>query len=216
MHKTAVLTIVGFCSLLVLLCIEFAAERVAIGTPRALPIATAMPEQIGQWTLVQTMKPDPEVMRKLPTARVLECIYEDPQARWVDFMLVTASNEEDLHDPNVCFPSQGYVLYNRTKTTYAGVPAFAMKAVRQGQALRVVYWFTGYYPPSPPKTVLGAAMAALRKSIMTKREGESLFVRVMAPDGLSESRSEDSFIMALQGPLTGLLQQGNALGPSHA
>ena len=160
--------------------LEYGLGPIAVAKPHRLPVET-FPAKLGGWQAADALPTDSDVQARLPTAKILDRPYVDPAGRTVDVMLVTASDSLDIHSPLDCFPSQGWKLSGRRTTIVGGQAVNVMDAQLDDQKMTVTYWTTGYYPPAPSRHALVRAASDLRTRLIGRREGESLFVRLMAP-----------------------------------
>jgi hypothetical protein len=124
----------------------------------------------------------------------------------VDLTLVSASDNTDIHDPNSCFPSQGWKLTNRHEIEIAGQKVNVMDASLDDQDLRVYYYDTGYYPPPTPSSALVRGIAHLRERIVGRKRSLSLFVRMMAPATPDGDMALSKFVVDSRPAVFGLLQ----------
>ena len=171
--------------------LEYSLGPLAVAKPRRLPVET-FPARIGDWQggTIQTV--DPDIQARLPTAMISDREYADPAGRSIDVMLVTASDSLDIHSPLDCFPSQGWHLSQPKQINLRGQSMYVMDALQNDQKLTIMYWTTGYYTPAPSHNVLIRKASDFRNELVPNHEGESLFVRLIAPatpagdQGLSE------------------------------
>ena len=109
-------------------------------------------------------------------------------------MLLTATEDEDMHSPKACFPSQGWTLSDVKDTQVGGQPLTRMTADMDGQGkLAVLYWLTGYYPPAAPRNPLLQKASVWRTHFMGAHSNMSLFVRITTPDTPLNRRALDCF-----------------------
>jgi EpsI family protein len=149
---------------------------------RRLPVES-LPQRIGAWRCVADRATDPAVQKVVPTARIVDRVYrEEGTGREVTLTLLTATDYADFHDPNICFPGQGFTLSAAEPAMLAGQALRVMTAERGGERLRVAYWWSG---SAAPDTTYGreqvGKLLALRDRL-TGRQGRSLFVRVIAAE----------------------------------
>lgn len=175
-----------------------------------LPIET-FPAVIGSWKGGPVQEVGLDIQRRLPTAKIVERVYTNGTGPGVDLMLLTATEDEDMHSPQACFPSQGWTLSNVQNTQVDGQPVTRMTAAMdEGQRLTVLYWLTGYYPPAPPRNALLQKAYAWRTHIMGGHNNMSLFVRMTAPDTLLGRRDLAAFTDSSRIPLQALTGAGAA------
>ena len=183
---------------------DYGLGQVDVAKPHRLPVET-FPAAIGGWKGGPVQDVDPEVQKKLATAKIVERVYTNPAGEGVDLMLLTATEDEDMHSPKACFPSQGWKLSDVHPTSVDDQPATEMSAAfEDGQPQKVLYWLTGYYPPAPPRNAFLQKAASLRDRVVGPHNNMSLFVRMIAPDSPQGHQALADFTTALHGPLQSL------------
>jgi len=164
-----------------------AVPRLSTRVLKLAPIA-AFPSTLGGWRCVGEKGADTPV---LPTAHIIERVWQDKEGHSVQSLLLTARDYSDFHDPNVCLPLQGFSLSPLRLVRLPGTEqdAFAVTATRQGERRQILYWW-----PGQPTLRSGAGrdqwgkLLALRDRL-TGESGHSLFVRLICPaDPYSEAR----------------------------
>ena len=173
-----------------MLSIQTLVPRLPIAQRRLIPIER-FPVSMGQWTVQTYQQMDPDVVKQCPTAHFVERIYSNTAGYSLQLLLMTATGADDIHDPNICFPSQGWVVESQTIETLAGQPVTFMRAQQDDTQLQTVYWYTGYYQPRLPANREVRAISALRTHMTGTMEGMSLFVRIMAPADTPQPVLED-------------------------
>ena len=192
---------------------DYGLGQMDVARPHRLPVET-FPATLGDWTAGPVQPVNIDIQRALPTAKIVERLYTNPQGQQMDLMLLTATEDEDMHSPKACFPSQGWTLSNEQNTQVDGQPATQMTATQDGGPPQtVLYWLTGYYPPAPPRDALIRQAAVFRSHLMGGHNNMSLFVRITAPTTPLTSRSLSDFTSALHAPLEALV--GSGASPSQ-
>ena len=186
----------------VALAADLLAPRLVMAHPHLLPVAS-FPRSIGNWQVTTDCPVDPEIQAKLSTARIIDRIYTDDTGRSVELLLLTATDYKDFHDPNLCFPSQGFDLKERTSFGLDGQEVNAMVAAKGSERYRVIYWLNGRYMTSMPHSNGLKKILAIRK-LITKEDGASLFVRLMTADGPDSDRTLRDFGSVIQSSVRSL------------
>ncbi len=124
----------------------------------------------------------------------MDRVYRDARGREVNLLLLTATDYADFHDPNFCFPAQGFTLSPAAAATVAGQTGRLMTAARNDSKLQVMYWWSG---DSSTDTTYGreqvGKLLALRDRL-TGRQGQSLFVRVITSDAPGTDDALNTFV----------------------
>ena len=187
---------------------DYGLGQLDVSKSHRLPVET-FPTQLGSWQGGPVREVDSDVQSQLKTAKIVERVYRNPSGESVDLMLLTATEDEDMHSPQTCFPSQGYTLSNVHSLEINGEPATQMNAqISDGPRQTILYWLTGYYPPSPPRNALLRHAAALRPHLTLNHNNMSLFVRIIADDTPLGHRALADFMGSLHGPLQQLIGPG--------
>ena len=160
--------------------LDYGLGPLAVPKPHRLPVE-AFPARLGAWQGGPIVPVDPDVQARIATSKIMERDYTDPVGSEADVMLVTATDSLDIHSPLDCFPSQGWRLSNERSAVVQGQPVKLMDVQQDEQKMTVMYWMTGYYQPDPSPYPLVRAVAALRARVIGRKEGDSLFVRLMVP-----------------------------------
>ncbi len=191
--------------------LEYAVGPLPVPQPRRLAVET-FPSRLGNWTGGAIAPVDPDIQARLPTSSIMDRVYTSGPSRAADVMLVTASDNLDIHNPKDCFPSQGWRLTNSHDISVGGQPVTVMDAQLDDQKMKVLYWTTGTFTPPPPRSRLAQKALALREKLVPRHEYVSLFVRLMVP----QSRQAEEEITQLAGqvlpPVQSLLQSAKKPG----
>ena len=186
---------------------HFGVHRLDIARVQRLPVET-FPLQIGAWQGGGLQPVDPEVRAKLPSATIIERNYSAAGQAPIDLMLLTAKNSDDLHDPNTCFPSQGWHLTRQHQEKINGQSVTVMEAALDDQRITVMYWMTGYYAPKPPANPLIRQIADARTRLIGRHEGQSLFVRLITPTSAIGNQTLEQFTRQIQPSVQRLVDIG--------
>lgn len=160
--------------------LEYASGPIPVPCPRKLAVET-FPARLGEWQGGAIAPVDPEIQARLRTSAIMDREYVTSTGRTADVMLVTASDNIDIHNPKDCFPSQGWKLSNSRDEMIGGQPVTLMDAQLNDQKIIVLYWTTGIYTPPPPRSALAREALVLRNKIVPSHEAVSLFVRLSVP-----------------------------------
>lgn len=188
---------VGLGLLVVTLIVMRGIGRLPVPSPRRLPVET-LAQSLGDWKMVSQSKEDGALKKQLPTATVLERLYRDSHGRLVQVVLVTAESRDDLHNPEICLPSQGWSLVSSSARNVEGDVQRYISAAQGDSHADVLYWMTGYYsPPLPSNPILGG-IRRVRDRLVGRQEGMSLFVRLLAERSDVSAAALDSMANALK------------------
>ena len=160
--------------------LDYALGPMPVAVPHQLPVET-FPATLGTWRGGAIAPVDPDVQARIPTSKVMDREYTDSFGHEADVMLVTASDNLDIHNPTDCFPSQGWQLSNLHQQVVDGQTVNVMDAQLDEQRMTVMYWTTGYYEPPASPVALVRTVSALRTKILGRKQADSLFVRLMVP-----------------------------------
>ena len=208
MPNNALLPLIGCALVLSAVGTDYGLGRVDVAKPHRLPVET-FPVNIGSWKGGPLESVDLDIQKQLPTAKIVERHYTSPAKQSIDLMLLTATEDEDMHSPQACFPSQGWTLSDIHDTQVDGQPATQMTATMNGGPPQtVLYWLTGYYPPAPPRNVLIRKVSLLRNHVVGGHNNMSLFVRIIVPSTPLARRSLTEFTSSLKAPLRLLVGAG--------
>lgn len=190
--------------------VDYGLGQLDVPKSHRLPVET-FPAVVGDWKGGPVQEVGADIQKRLPTAKIVERIYTNSTNQSVDLMLLTATEDEDMHNPQACFPSQGWKLSNVKGTSVNGQSATQMTADLPGQGrMAVLYWLTGYYPPAPSRNVLLQKAAVWRTHFTGDHNNMSLFVRLTAPDTPLELSALKDFTSSLKDPLQALVRTGNS------
>lgn len=177
MQNTKVYPLVGLIMVLATLLANHIIGRLPVPKPHPVPIEN-FPRQVGEWHGGADQSVDASVQKVLSTARIVTRTYTDSHGDAVELLLLTASDYKDFHDPNVCFPGQGWTLTNQRTVDIDGQTFNSMIAVQGATQLAVLYWMP---EDSLAKTGQNwGKMMAIRKLAGTENT-TSLFVRLTMP-----------------------------------
>ena len=214
MPNTSILSVVACGLVLAAASADYGFGRLDVPKPHRLPVET-FPATVGVWKGGPLREPDVDIARALPTAKIVERVYINPVGEQVDLMLLTATEDEDMHSPQACFPSQGWTLSGIQSTQADGDPATRMTAELDGQREAVLYWLTGYYPPPVPPNPIARKVADLRARYLERHKNMSLFVRLIAADNPAGRQALSDFTTALHQPLSQLKATVTAASTTH-
>ncbi len=202
----SVLALCGCGLVLGVALLDFAYGPIPVPHPRKLAVDT-FPARLGAWQGGAIAPVDQDIQARLRTSAIMDREYANGSGRTADVMLVTASDNLDIHNPKDCFPSQGWKLTNSRDKVIGGQTVTLMDAQLDDQKMTILYWMTGVYMPPAPRSALARQALKLRDRIVPRHEAVSLFVRLMVP----QSPDADSEITALAGqvlpPVQALVEQ---------
>ena len=168
--------------------LDYAVGPLPVPKPRKLAVDT-FPSRLGPWQGGAIAPVDADIQARLPTSAIMDREYTTASGQAADVMLVTASDNLDIHNPKDCFPSQGWILTNSRDKVVQGQPVTLMDAQLNDQKMTVLYWTTGIYTPPPPRAAWMRKALELRGKLVPRHEYVSLFVRLMVPQR-PDSREE--------------------------
>jgi EpsI family protein len=193
MPKNTILAVTGLVMVVATFGANHAVGQLKTAVLRRLPVET-FPKKIGDWTCITEQPSDPKVAAVLPTAHIVDRVYRDARGREVNLLLLTATDYADFHDPNICFPAQGFTLSPAASATVAGQTGRLMTAARDNSKLQVMYWWSGN---AGSDTTYGreqvGKLLALRDRL-TGKQGQSLFVRVITSDTPGTDDALNTFV----------------------
>lgn len=181
--------------------LDFVSGPIPVPHPRKLAVET-FPARLGAWRGGAIAPVDPEIQARLRTSSIMDREYTSDAGRSADVMLVTASDNLDIHNPKDCFPSQGWKLTNSRDQIIGGQRVTLMDGQLDDQKMTILYWMTGVYTPPAPRSALARQALVLRDKIVPRHEAVSLFVRLMVP----QSPDADREITALAGQVLSPVQ----------
>ena len=210
MPNNAILPLIACGLILSAVGADYGFGQMAVPKSHRLPVET-FPATLGDWKGGPLEAVLPEVQQKLPTAKIVERVYTNSLGQSVDLMLLTATEDEDMHSPQTCFPSQGWTLSNIHEVPVDGQPATQMDAqMASGPPETVLYWETGYFAPPPPRNPLLRKAFVWRTQTLDKHNNMSLFVRLISRDTPSNRRGVSKFTQLLHAPIQSLIGSGAA------
>lgn len=190
---------------------DYGLGPMAVAVPHQLPV-DSFPSRIGTWQGGAIAPVDPDIQARLPTSKIMDRVYTNRAGREADVMLVTASDNLDIHNPLDCFPSQGWKLTNLRQQIVGGQQVNVMDAQLDDQKMTVMYWTTGYYePPASPHPFV-RSVSALRTKILGRRQADSLFVRLMVPANSQSEEALTQLAAQVLPPVQSLLDAGKRGG----
>jgi len=203
MHKAQVLAVVSVIMIAVAFTANHAIGRLQTDTLRRLTVE-GFPKKVGGWTMTEDRPTDAEVQQTIPTARIVDRLYEDTRGRMVNLTLLTATDYADFHDPNICFPGQGFTLGPREHVTIAGQRGALMTAERDDTRLRIMYWWSGRAAIDTKygREQMGKILAV--RDRLVGQQGHSLFVRVLVPEDAKAMDTIRDFLQACGPALSAL------------
>jgi len=214
MPSDKILSLIGCFLVLTGVAADYGFGKLDVPKPHRLPIET-FPVTVGNWKGGSLREVDPDIQKALPTAKIVERVYTNPLGQQVDLMLLTATEDEDMHSPQACFPTQGWKLSNIVSTRVNGDQATRMTAENDGIRQVVLYWLTGYYPPPPPPNAFLRKVGALRERLLDRHKNSSLFVRLILPDNALSGKTMSDFVAALHPSLIALTDSGKLHSQVH-
>ena len=191
--------------------LDYAVGPLPVPQPRKLAVAS-FPARLGAWQGGAIAPVDQDIQARLPTSAIMDRVYTAPSQRSADVMLVTASDNMDIHNPQDCFPSQGWRLTNTHSVTIQGQAVTVMDAQLDAQKLKVLYWTTGVFTPPPPHSALARKVLALRGKIVPRHEFVSLFVRLTVPQSPQAEEEVTQLAGQVLPPVRFLLQSAKKPG----
>lgn len=215
MSKSSLLPVIACVLVLAAAGANYGLGRLDVPKPHRLPVES-FPAKIGDWSGGPLRDVDIDIARALPTAKIVERVYTSPTGAQVDLMLLTATEDEDMHSPQACFPSQGWKLSDIRAIQIDGDPGTRMSAELDGQRQSVLYWLTGYFPPAPSPNEFVRKIAAARGHYLNRYKNMSLFVRLITSDDPQGHKALTDFTTALHEPLSALKATVSSKSESHA
>ncbi len=191
--------------------LEYAVGPLPVPKPRRLAVET-FPSRLGNWQGGAIAPVDADIQARLPTSSIMDRVYTASTGRAADVMLVTASDNLDIHNPKDCFPSQGWRLTNSHDEMVQGQAVTVMDAQLDDQKMKVLYWTTGTFTPPPPRSPLARKALALRAKLVPSHEYVSLFVRLMVPQGTQAEEEINQLAGQVMPPVRSLLESAKKPG----
>lgn len=203
--KPSLLALSGCALVFGVAVLDIASGPIPVPHSRKLAVDT-FPARLGEWQGGAIAPVDPEIQARLRTSSIMDREYTTASGRSADVMLVTASDNLDIHNPKDCFPSQGWVLTNSHDVVIGGQPVTLMDAQLDDQKMTILYWTTGVYLPLPPRSALARRALALRAKIVPQHEAVSLFVRLMVPQSAEATLEISALAEQVLPPVQALVQ----------
>jgi len=210
--KPAFSIIIAAAIVLAAAAFENAAGSLPIASPVLLPVEE-LPSTVGKWKVTREIPTGFDLQDRLRTAHIVERTYTSDQFGSIDVLLLTASNRDDIHDPNSCFPSQGWALSGKGTVDVQGQSVKTMLAAHDQQKALVWYWYDGFYQPVIKSPVL-ARISDARIRAMGSEDAKSLFVRLMAPDTDFGRKGLQDFVTAARPQLKSIVNRPYDKSPS--
>ena len=185
--------------------VEYAVGPLPVPQPRRLAVET-FPSRLGLWQGGAIAPVDADIQARLPTSAIMDREYTTGTGRSADVMLVTASDNLDIHNPKDCFPSQGWALSGSHDKVIEGQTVTVMNAQLKDEKMTVLYWTTGVYMPPPSRYDIVRKALALREKIVPRHEAVSLFVRLMVPQSQDAEEEITQLARQVMPPVQSLLQ----------
>ncbi len=145
------------------------------------------PVIVDDWVGHDTNMPD-DVMKWLNPDALLSRRYVNSKGDTVDFMVIAGSSMESFHDPHLCFPSQGFSIFNEDPIKYEVMPdhkvnAFELEYSNKSEGVhgRSVYWYRTPYGTTRSIGMLRLSLGASR--LFGTSQKQAFFIRLvsMAP-----------------------------------
>lgn len=179
MSSAKVLNLIGLALVALAAAADCAMPRLAVPRPEALAV-DRFPRVIGAWSAGANRPVDPQIAARLTTATIVERDYRNPTGHDIDLLLVTADRDQDIHDPSLCLPAQGWNLGERHVLWLDRQEINEVDIDQSGARYAVLYWLADYTRPARPSNMLLACLMPLRRKIVRYHEGASLLVRLVA------------------------------------
>ncbi|HZT44230.1 MAG TPA: exosortase-associated EpsI family protein [Chthonomonadaceae bacterium] len=199
MQNGRTLSIVGLILVLAALVANHAFGRLEPAQPRLVPVET-LPHVIGNWTGGQDQPIDPALRQVLPTARIVERTYTDGIGRQVNLILVSAGEYKDIHDPQICFPTQGFDMQDQREQTIDGQVVQTMTVSRNFDSYDVRYWLVGDKTGVMDGSIPLTKVLALR-SLIQHASVQPLLVRLVTRHSPGSDRALEDLARQLAAPL---------------
>lgn len=211
MQNAKVLPVIGLIMVVGAVALSYAVPRLPVPNIQRLPVET-FPRNVADWASGPDREVDPYVQNKIPTAKIVSRTYTNKPGKSVELTLLSASQRADFHNPNECFPGQGWALSNHHRVEVDGQRFNVMSAQKDGENLIVYYCWMGERDVKKPSTVVQRTMLDIRDrvftGIMDRADGMSLFVRVLAKDDEAGRKSVSAFAAHLLPKVRIMLAQG--------
>lgn len=213
MQNAKVLPVIGLLLLWMAVAATYALPRLPIPQVHKVAVET-FPRQIGEWKAESADKPvDAEVQKKIPTATIVTRDYSKPTGQKVELLLLSADRRADFHNPNECFPGQGWQLSDHREVQIGGQRFNYMTAEQGGIKMDICYAWLGKLDVEKPHNAYQKNLYTLREkifsSVMDRADGMSLFVRTMVPSNEQGRQAIREFVGQIETPIYALLRQQN-------
>ncbi|HLH79110.1 MAG TPA: EpsI family protein [Chthonomonas sp.] len=180
--------------------------RLKFATPHPVPIEN-FPRHIGDWVCVADDPVDPAVQKALPTATIIQREYRDPLGHVVTLELITGKSYDDFHDPNVCFPAQGWTLFDHKILNWNGQEVNFMKATLNGYTEDFAYYLAGGYLAQIPMGGIAQKKFYAWRKLLTGEGGGSLVVRMSNTEGPGSVDVLKRFALTIQPIVNALVKE---------
>ncbi|HLV79114.1 MAG TPA: exosortase-associated EpsI family protein [Chthonomonadaceae bacterium] len=198
-HKLALL---GLTLLLAALAADHALGRLVFNNPPRLPVES-FPRAIGEWKAGPDQPVDPSIREKLPTATIVDRVYQNGFGQPVELTLVSAQDYNDLHDQRLCLPAQGWQISDPKLVAIAGRQINFVSAARNDEKIEMLFWLAG---KNLRDDTLPERLRSLRTTVAGV-QGYSLLVRLTATGDEDGHRALFAFAHAMLPPLAKLEAQ---------
>ncbi len=203
MQNNKISAVGGLVIVLVALVANHAIGRIGGSELHRVPVWD-FPRAVGGWHAGADLPVDPRVQKILPTARIVDRVYSDNASRQISLTLLTATEYQDFHDPNMCFPAQGWELSPVHEVKLGDLRAYSMSAKRDNEKLAVLYFWTGGVIPEGQwgRVQLGRLMTIRNR--LTNEQGQPVFVRLVTGAGTDSDKLLTDFAAQVLPPLNQL------------
>ena len=101
-----------------------------------------LPVQIGDWRGGPN-RPMSDAIRlnNIPTARIMDRIYGNEQGDYINLVLVSSEVAEDAHDPELCFPSQGWKVEPLAAWSLYEKSMHHDRVIQSGHTMDLLFWY---------------------------------------------------------------------------
>lgn len=195
MQNARALSITAICLTAAAIALNAAVGQIPLLVTRQVPVAQ-LPHTIGTWSGGADRAVDPEIQKKLPTATLVDRVYTATDGRSVQFLLVSARRSDDIHQPTVCLPSQGWHLSDQHTINFHGQPISVMTASLDGNDMRVYYWYSNADPNAGRESRSMRLVRRLRSYLVPTDEGRSLLGRLIVEQPSNADRTATGFLEA--------------------
>jgi EpsI family protein len=205
MQKSKIFALISFVMVLTALAADHTIGRLPLLAARKAPVER-FPKHIQGWTAGPDNPVDPEIQKTLATATVVDRNYTNPSGQSVQLLLVSASQGNDVHNPMICFPGQGWQITDRRTIRVDSQDATVMTAKLDETRLCVLYWISDAEPSPQEESPWLRNLRTIRRWFVTADEGRSLLVRVTAPGDAQNNAPVISFVKDASEPLRELIR----------